>query len=342
MIEQNVRGAHLVGSVPLATSSDVFSLAAGILGGHLRRLPDGETGDRTNWINWQLATLSAMPEFETLPPARLLYRPFPTVRLRAGIDSEQLRFGSLGYRDAAIESYRVFARLKEEGVIPARCRFQVCLPTPLATVQVYVEPRSRSKVAGPYRRKLLEELDDIIGHVPAGELAVQWDTAVEFAVLEGLWPTWFENAEAGIVAMLAALGDRVPAQVEMGYHFCYGDAGHKHFVEPKDTSLMVRIANAVFTEVERRVDWLHLPVPIGRSDADYFRPLSGLRLDPETELYLGLVHMTDGAAGARKRIEAAREFAPKFGVATECGFGRRPAETVPDLMRIHAEVADAL
>ena len=313
MIEQNVRGAHLVGSVPLATSSDVFSLAAGILGGHLRRLPDGETGDRTNWINWQLATLSAMPEFETLPPARLLYRPFPTVRLRAGIDSEQLRFGSLGYRDAAIESYRVFARLKEEGVIPARCRFQVCLPTPLATVQVYVEPRSRSKVAGPYRRKLLEELDDIIGHVPAGELAV-----------------------------LAALGDRVPAQVEMGYHFCYGDAGHKHFVEPKDTSLMVRIANAVFTEVERRVDWLHLPVPIGRSDADYFRPLSGLRLDPETELYLGLVHMTDGAAGARKRIEAAREFAPKFGVATECGFGRRPAGTVPDLMRIHAEVADAL
>jgi hypothetical protein len=26
-------------------------------------------------------------------------------------------------------------------------------------------------------------------------------------------------------------------------------------------------------------------------------------------------------------------------VATECGFGRRPPETVPDLLRIHAAVA---
>jgi len=28
-----------------------------------------------------------------------------------------------------------------------------------------------------------------------------------------------------------------------------------------------------------------------------------------------------------------------FGVATECGLGRRPPETIPDLLRIHSEVA---
>jgi hypothetical protein len=29
-------------------------------------------------------------------------------------------------------------------------------------------------------------------------------------------------------------------------------------------------------------------------------------------------------------------------VATECGMGRRPSETIPELLRIHAEVAAPL
>ncbi|MGH8702107.1 MAG: hypothetical protein ACREVR_13175 [Burkholderiales bacterium] len=34
----------------------------------------------------------------------------------------------------------------------------------------------------------------------------------------------------------------------------------------------------------RRVDWVHMPVPRGRSDEAYFAPLDGLKLQPETEL----------------------------------------------------------
>ena len=44
------RGVHLVGSVPLADAEAVFRAANAILGRHLRRIPDGETGERTNWI----------------------------------------------------------------------------------------------------------------------------------------------------------------------------------------------------------------------------------------------------------------------------------------------------
>jgi hypothetical protein len=35
----------------------------------------------------------------------------------------------------------------------------------------------------------------------------------------------------------------------------------------------------------------------------------------------------------------AEKFAPEFSIATECGFGRRRPETIPELLRIHAEVA---
>ena len=33
------------------------------------------------------------------------------------------------------------------------------------------------------------------------------------------------------------------------------------------------------------------------------------------------------------------EVLKEFSNATECGFGRRPAETIPQLLRIHVEIA---
>jgi hypothetical protein len=42
---------------------------------------------------------------------------------------------------------------------------------------------------------------------------------------------------------LIALGEQVPAGVELGYHLCYGDPGHKHLVEPVDLALCVEISN---------------------------------------------------------------------------------------------------
>ena len=81
-----------------------------------------------------------------------------------------------------------------------------------------------------------------------------------------------------------------------------------------------------------------MPVPAERSDDDYFRPLERLELDPHTRLFLGLVHDSDGVAGTRRRMATAAKFARDFGIATECGFGRRPPETIPNLLRIHAEL----
>ena len=71
-----------------------------------------------------------------------------------------------------------------------------------------------------------------------------------------------------------------------------------------------------------------------------FEPLKRLKLRPETELCLGLVHFTDGLEGTRRRIAAARKYAEDFSIATECGFGRRKVETIPELLRIHAAAAE--
>jgi hypothetical protein len=91
----------------------------------------------------------------------------------------------------------------------------------------------------------------------------------------------------------------------------------------------------------RPLDFVHMAVPIGRSDDAYFAPLRDLRVG-DARVFLGLVHYQDGTEGTLKRAETARKYLADFGIATECGFGRRRPETLPDLLKIHRSVADRI
>ncbi|MFI5613323.1 hypothetical protein [Amycolatopsis sp. NPDC051903] len=331
------RGVHLVGSVPLGDAEEVFRAVAASVGRHVRRVPDGETGARANWTFWQGDVFARTPGLVTDDVGRGEYSPTPKYRL-AG-DPSALRFGSLGYAAAALSSWVVFRRLRAAGVLPD-LRFQVSLPTPMAPIRLHVDPRDQAAVEPAYETALLRELELITDAIPAGELSIQWDTAVEFGMLEGVFPSWVPDLREGILDRLTRLGDAVPSDVELGYHLCYGDSAHKQFVEPKDTSHLVAVANAVAARLSRPLGWIHLPVPLSRTDAAYFEPLRTLALPAATELYLGLIHATDGAAGAADRITAALSAVDNFGVATECGFGRRQPAAVPALLALHAAVAD--
>jgi hypothetical protein len=103
---------------------------------------------------------------------------------------------------------------------------------------------------------------------------------------------------------------------------------------------VAEIAGSLAAAIERPISWIHLPVPADRDDASYFAPLKDLALDPTTELYLGLIHERDGAAGTQRRLRAAATAVSGFGIASECGFGRRAPETIPALLQLHSELAD--
>ncbi|MEV6324688.1 hypothetical protein AB0M45_26395 [Nocardia sp. NPDC051787] len=339
------RGVHLCGSVPLTDARTVFSEAARRIGTRLKRIPDGETAVRDNWVVWQLPKMQAHPDLETVPPPSPEYGPSERVQPKPGVDAASIDFGPLGYADAALESWQVFRQLREDGAIPEGTRFQVCLPTPIAVIGAFVAG-PQGELERRYEAQLLAELAIILDGIPGADLAVQWDTAVEFAIFEGVFPSWFgtdyptQLEEVG--KRLVRLGAAVPEPVELGYHLCYGDFGHRHFAEPVDTGRLAAVAGRIVAGLDRPVQWIHLPVPRSRTDAEYFKPLADLALPAATDLYLGLVHATDGRAGALQRIEAARTAVTDFGIATECGMGRRPADQIPALFDLHAELADAL
>jgi hypothetical protein len=103
---------------------------------------------------------------------------------------------------------------------------------------------------------------------------------------------------------------------------------------PIDTEIVVELANGIADSLDRRLDFIHLPVPRERTDDAYFAPLADLDLPPATELYIGLIHHDD-ADGDRARIVAASRVCPSFGISTECGWGRTDPARVPGLIAAH-------
>jgi SAM-dependent methyltransferase len=327
-------GAHLVGSVPLANAEAVFRTVSAGLGDRLRRIPDGETGPRADWIVWQYPVLSSRPQFEIAPPAPGFYRALPQLRLR----TDDVRFESLGYADAAIESYRTFGVLKRDGVVPRGCRFQVSLPTPLAPISAFVALDDQAVVEPAYEEAMTAELGQIFGAIPHDQLALQWDTNFEFGMLEGDLPVWFGDVKGGILERLLRISRLVPPDVELGFHFCEGHDEQAARTRG-DASRMVEIANALAASLDRPLNWVHMPLPRRGSVAAAVAPLAGLRLQPQTELYLGLIDPAGGDGAAAERIQVTHDAAGDFGIATPCGWGRLPPASVPALVELHARLS---
>lgn len=355
-----VQGAHLVGSINQPTATETFRIVAENLGADLVRIPDGEVGERFHWMLFQGQVFDATPGLARLPIEPIMHVGFDLrpLTLDNSVAAAELVIGELGYAQAAIESYAAFLALRADGVIGDATRFQVCLPSALAPLTTYIATVDRSSVYPAYEAALQREIAAIAAAIPADDLAIQIDLATEFAYIEGTslgggpLDPWFaidtsrDAIIAGCVRLAASIANVVPDDVQLGFHLCYGDVGEKHFVEPTDAQALVAVANGLAADVTRPITWIHLPVPIDRDDADYFAPLAALTLAEDTMLYLGLVHHQDGVDGATARIDAARPALVaagigEFGIGTECGFGRGPAERTAGLLTLHADILSA-
>jgi len=171
MSHNHGRHVHLVGSIPLGSSREVFETVSGTLGPLARRIPDGETGDRTNWIGFQVGVLAATPNVVQVASIDMHGFQCPIFGLK---DSKKpVTFRKLRYADEAKASYEEFAALKRAGKIAADVRFQVCLPTPFAVVKTFIAPVFRERIAPAYEGCMLAEVSEIIASIPEAELVIQ-------------------------------------------------------------------------------------------------------------------------------------------------------------------------
>jgi hypothetical protein len=340
---QRARQAHLVGSVGLSDTETVFRTVNDILGGCCPRIPDGETGARGYWIRWQEKTFANSPGLKKIEQEMKLPGFKDSVK-RYFFDlagaADDVDIAVLGYADEALQSWSAFAKLQSDGLISPDTRFQVSLPTPTALLSGFVLMDSRADIETKVETRMLEDLAAIQNAIPHDQLAIQWDVCYEVVDAEDAGGPKLHYAPAieGSIERIGRLCGQVDGDVELGIHLCYGDPGHQHIVQPRDLSVCVAFSNGIVSASPRTVDYIHMPVPRDRADEAFFAPLTDLATPSDTRIIIGLVHHTDGVDGSRARMNVADKYIADYDVATECGFGRRDPETVPELLRIHKEL----
>jgi len=332
----------LCGSIPLQDTSAVMHAESEALGDRLSRVPDGETGARTNWIGWQHAVFASQQEFEQIKAPQRDYQLQPPYRLKPGARPDDIDFGELGYAVVAATSYEAFRDRRAAGAFRSDARFQVCLPTPFAPVYAFTDYDTQEAIYPRYEAAMLAELAVIADQIPARDLAIQWDVATEMSLFERVYPAPMDDPDRELMTRLCRLGEAVPEGAELGFHLCYGSMNNRHWKEPDDLGKLVWVSNGLAAGIGRPIDWIHMPVPIDREDDAFFAPLASLQIDGATELYLGLLHLSDGIEGAHRRAATARKVREAFGIAAECGFGRMSVAEATGLLDLHRMAADDL
>jgi hypothetical protein len=348
---------HFNGSVNLPDTETVMREISSRIPTGVRRMTDGETGERNYWIHFQIQKFLAMPELESVG-TREAYDTggaqapaMPQLRLAEGVSPEAVKWPDLGYADAYRDSFEVFRALQDEGAIPAGVRFQLQYPTPLAPIAGTIVPEDLPGLAVSYETALFADLDKALATLPHDRVAMQWDVAVEFGLLEGGFGPGSRAPLEEIASGLTRCLDHVPEDVPVGMHLCYGDYGHTHFKQPDSLELQVYLVNAVVAATSRPVSWFSFTVPQARRDGDYFAPLRDLQAGPQTELYFALVpyypvDQPQGTTSEQVRlIDAHLAESPSgsrdWGICTECGMGRVAADDVPTLLDLHREILDS-
>ena len=276
------RNVHLVGSVPLANAHEVFVTVSAALGPRLLRIPDGETGERIDWIAHLEPLFANHPALEKSDEVFRLHPTAPgrtRYRLKPGALEAGVTFGNLFYADVAIRSYQDFARLKQQGKIPAHCRFQVDLVPAHSVIWLFLQDNLHRAFDPIYNDAVRREIDKLAESIPHEELAIQFDVAsAVFARLQRNEPNAYGRNKDEMLeafgAILGKLADHVPGDIELLFHFCYGDSNHRHVVEPIDMGDMVDLANRLAGGINRSIELIHMPVPRDRSDDAYFAPLT--------------------------------------------------------------------
>src|SRR5215831_2834896 len=317
---------HLVGSIPLPDGETVIRKHVDSLpAGRARQQPGDRACRRRSAV--QVHPVGRQGRARDSSPSRQA-----GCHARCQVVQDRLRH-------MAMESWSLFDRLQQAGLIPPKVKFQISIPTPIAPTYNNMVPAARPKLLAALTEVFIGEVATIARTLPNDRIALQWDVCQEVLAWEGYYEPGPVDFRTETIAVLSKIGDAVPASIELGYHLCYGSPADEHMVQPKDTGIMVEMANAITAGVKRPIDFFHMPVPKGRTDDSYFAPLEKLKLGRDTELYLGLIHHDD-AQGDAARLAAARRHARVDGIGTECGMARGDPARLPALLAAHARAAE--
>ncbi len=324
------RSAHLVGSTPFASADEAMDLALTRLDGRLRTLPDGETGERRNWIIHIVESLRRHPDLEVKREGRWAdYDDTLTFRLRRGHDlrGETLDFGHVA---AFEDSYPRF-RERRAALGPAGegLRFQVGIPGDLDLALFTLGPVAALRNRRAFTDATLREIRSIFERA-GDEVVFQIEIPAELVFVARAPGPLRPIAARFLARGVAGLAARSPEGARFGIHLCVGDMNHRALGRMRDVRPLVLVANAIARAWPkgRPLDFVHAPfaaaVEPPPTDRAFYEPLRDLRRPVGTRFIAGFVHEARSLEEQRDLLALIDDLVGgRVDVATSCGLGRR-------------------
>ncbi len=326
--------------MPFADEAKAMRIALESVGPHLRSLPDGEIGERTEacpggsrsaWVqtimdrceadsrNWEVSRLTRRnargyaADYESGPKLKPKHGPRDVVG-----------YLDFGWAEAAKGSYPTFVQLRDEFGLDD-LKFQVGLPTGLGSTFAMMAPLNAVRYAGAFSRRMAIEANEIVGFVEPGDLVFQIEVPGELALAYRLPDPLVKLATRPVVSMVR----QIDASVPVGVHLCFGDLNNEALIKASSIDKAVAFANALIAAwpSSHHLDYVHFPLAEAadppRLDRAYYEPLAGLEMSGDTRFVAGFVHpkrTDDELRTILGHIESIR--GGPVAVASSCGLGR--------------------
>lgn len=337
------REAHLVGSLPGATATEAMSTALELVGPYLRSLPDGETGERRNWIISIVETLRSHPDVELRREGDWSdYDKTPRFRVRRG---HRLLGATLdlGHVAAVRESLPVFEKVRAAAGRD-ELAFQQGVPSDLDLAMFAFGPLGALRYRRAFTEATLVEIREIAA-LTGPDTLFQVEMPAELVLLARA-PS---RARPPLARLLARGVTQLAAGAPLGTHFavhlCLGDMNNRAFGTMGDVGPLVLLANALVATwpADRPLELVHAPFAAADHPATtepaFYAPLQHLRLPADVRFAAGFAHEAQPLEDQRRiRTIIEDHLGRPVVIASACGLGRRTGEAARVVLERTAEL----
>lgn len=323
------RQVHLVGTIPAEDTEDALRLVQDTVGGRVTDwLPDGETGDRENWIGRVVESLKQHPDLELVSEGDWSgYDQTPVFKVKKG---HRFSAVELDYYDNFAESWPEFQKARAEQGRPDLL-FQVGIPGPIdiAFASFGFSLRGSLRATRPFEDATVVEIWRI--HEVAGdEVVYQMEIPIEVEMAARVPSLLRGTAIPWLGRKILRLVERSPEGSRWGIHLCVGDMNNKSYSHLTNAEPLVLLSNSLVKQFPagRKLEFVHVPFAHGdvppSTDGAFYAPLGDLYLPDGVRFISGFVHESqdlETQRQVRKLIED--RLGHPADVAAACGLGRR-------------------
>lgn len=338
------RTVHLVGTIPARDTRQALGLVLETVGDRVGgHIPDGETGDRRDWIGRLIESLREHPDLELKRDGDWSdYETTPAFRVRNG---HRFRSVALDYVENFERSWPEFEKVRAE-LGRGDLSFQVGIPGPIdvAFAATGFAPVGGLRWSRVFEDATIEEIRSI--HERAGtdvvfqlEIPIEVELAIRARFLGPLGRRWLAGRILRVVR-------QAPTGSRWGFHLCVGDLNHRSFSRLKNATVPVKLTNALVAAFpdDKVLEFVHMPfahaVEPPSTDDAFYAPLRNLKLNG-SRFAAGFVHEgleLDALRGIQQTIESL--VGHPVDVAASCGLGRRDPVSARRNLELSRALAD--